>query len=64
MATFRDKDMRDFRITSQQKNSRSTDFNKIKVGNKVLANDVVATALLNKNRSLKFTKTGIITIML
>ena len=59
MATFRDKDMRDFRITSQQKNSRSTDFNKIKVGNKVLANDVVATALLNKNRSLKFTKTDV-----
>ena len=40
MATFRDKDMRDFRIISQQKTLRSTDFNKIKVGNVLLRDDV------------------------
>ena len=56
MATFRDKDARDFRIVSQQKTTSSTDFNKIKVGGRTLANDVVATALLNKKRPPKFKK--------
>lgn len=54
MATFRDKDMRDFRIISQQKTLNSTDFNKIKVGNKTLANDVVMTTLFAKKRPPKF----------
>lgn len=59
MATFRDKNERDFRIISQQKTLRPTDFNKIKVGSRTLANDVTLNVLSAKRRPPKYTRESV-----